>query len=191
MPPPSLTFTQEEIRAFVIPAHFDLAAVQQMLTEQPGLLNTCYVEWNETALGAASHVGNRSIAEYLLNQGAPLTICAAAMLGDLEAVRGFIAADPSQVNAAGAHGISLLFHAALSGNVALAQNLRQQGNSQNLDHPLHAAIMKNHLEMARWLIEQGAGLDALDYRNETPLQAAESQGLAEMAALLRQAGAAG
>ncbi|MCA9920631.1 MAG: hypothetical protein KC445_21910, partial [Anaerolineales bacterium] len=73
--------TQEQIRNFVLPAHGNLAVVQQMLAEEPRLLNEKYVEFDETALEAASHVGNRPIAEFLLAQGAPMNLYTAAMFG--------------------------------------------------------------------------------------------------------------
>ena len=76
--------TTETIREFVIAGHGNLDRVKEMLTGQPEMLNISH-EWKpddtETALQGASHVGNRAIAEYLLEQGAPLDICAAAMLG--------------------------------------------------------------------------------------------------------------
>ena len=40
-------------------------SVVDVLAENPALLNAKYEEWNETGLGAASHVGNRQIAEYM------------------------------------------------------------------------------------------------------------------------------
>src|SRR5262249_29626415 len=63
------------------------------------------------ALGAASHVGNREIAEYLIAKGAHPTIFSAAMLGHLETVKAFIAAQPGVQRIAGPHSLSLLQHA--------------------------------------------------------------------------------
>src|SRR3990172_599835 len=93
----------------VLVSHGQLARVKQILAEHPDLLNVMYEPWVETPLGAASHVGNREIAEYLLGLGAPLTITTAAMLGRKTDVAAYLAADPAQANATGAHGISLLF----------------------------------------------------------------------------------
>ena len=73
----------DAIREFVIAGHGNLDRVKEMLAEHPELLSVAH-EWQpgdtETALQGASHVGNCAIAEYLLTQGAPLDICAAAML---------------------------------------------------------------------------------------------------------------
>src|SRR5687768_17320682 len=94
----------ELVRDFVIAAHGNLGTVQAMLAEQPGLLEQEY-DWGpgglEGGLAAAAHMGQRAIAEYLLAQGAPSTICAAAMLGDLAQVRTFLESDPALSNARG------------------------------------------------------------------------------------------
>ena len=75
--------TAEQVREFVIAGHGNFAKVKQMLAAQPSLLNQAN-EWRpgdrETAVQAAAHVGNRPIAEYLLDQGAPLAICRASTL---------------------------------------------------------------------------------------------------------------
>ena len=73
-----------------------------------------YGDW-ETALGAASHVGNREIAELLLANGAHPTIFSAAMLGQLEIVKASIATRPGVQKTRGPHGISLLNHAKAGG----------------------------------------------------------------------------
>src|SRR4051794_16543660 len=116
------TYPTDTVRAFVIAAHGDLATVQTMLAEQPGLLNQEY-DWGpgglEDGLAGASHVGQRAVAEYLLEQGAPLTICTAAMLGDLAQVRRFLDGNPALANARGAHQIPVLVHAALSGQLPI------------------------------------------------------------------------
>ena len=125
--------TQEEIRSFVLPAHGDLATVKRMLAENPALLNAKYEEWNETGLGAASHVGNRAVAEYLLSQGATLTICTAAMLGMTQSVAEFLKADPGQARATGAHGIPVLTHAAISGKTEIADLLIANGGGEGVD----------------------------------------------------------
>src|SRR5512145_111603 len=101
--PETHELTQEEIRAFVIPAHGDLPKVKAMLAENPALLNAMYREWKETALLAASHVGNREIAGYLLSQGAPMHVCTAAMLGLRDTVAEYLQSDPALANARGAH----------------------------------------------------------------------------------------
>ena len=185
--------TAETIKEFVIAAHFDFAKVQAMLAEDPALLKLEH-EWGpgdfESPIGAAAHVGNRKIAEFLLAQGAPGNICVAAMLGHEDEVRAWLDADPALANACGAHGIPLMFHAAMSGSTGLADTLKAAGCEEGYSDALHAAIMHGHGEMVRWLLENGATeLDVQDFRGRTLLQHAQESEQPEIAALLREYGA--
>src|SRR4051794_6579312 len=180
--------TQDEIRTFVLPSHGDLATVKRMLAENPALLNTIYEEWKETGLGAASHVGHREIAEYLLAQGAPLTICTAAMLGRTESVADFIKADPGQARARGAHDIPVLAHAAFSGKTEIADLLLSNGGGEGADDALANAAQFGHLAMAEWLLAHGGNPNALNFQNKTALRVALDKGHTEVAGVLRAAG---
>lgn len=184
---------KDMVREFVIAAHFNLDKVRTMLTGQPELLTAVW-EWGpddlEDGLGAASHVGNRSIVEFFLAQGAPLTICAAAMLGRRDTVASFLQADPGQASARGAHKIPLLYHAAMSGDTSIADLLMAHGGGEGLSFVLHGAITHGQSEMARWLLEHGASdLQVRNYEDKTPLQKALELGHGEIADLLRARGA--
>lgn len=102
------------VRDFVIFAHYDLDMVKQLLEKQPALLNAT-VDWGlgdfESALGGASHMGQRAIAEFLLSQGARIDVFAATMLGHLDVVQALLTAHPNLINAKGPHGIPLIAHA--------------------------------------------------------------------------------
>jgi len=181
------------IRPFVIAAHGDLKAVQSMLAEHPDLLTVEY-EWGpgdyEDGLGAAAHVGNRAIAEFFLSQGVLLTICAAAMLGRLDDVKAFLDSDSTLANATGAHGIPVMFHAAMSGNLELVKLLKACGNNEGYDDALHGAISFGHTDMVAWLLENGAtDVNVPDFRGKTPLQSAEELGQDAVVALLKKHGA--
>lgn len=109
------------VEEFVGNAHGNLARVTELLDAQSALVNACW-DWGggdwETALGAASHMGRRDIAEFLLGRGARMDIYAAAMLGFLDVVKAIIAADPDAKNKPGPHGIPLLVHAEAGGDAA-------------------------------------------------------------------------
>ena len=165
--------TQEQIRNFVLPAHGNLEVVKQLLAEEPRLLNEKYEEFDETALEAASHVGNRPIAEFLLAQGAPMNIYTAAMFGQTETVAQFLDETPELVNGNGVHGISLLYHAALSGNIELVEMLVARGNTQSPDQPLLAAAGYGRIPMAKWLLARGADKSATNFQNKTALDIAK------------------
>src|SRR5258708_23280902 len=60
----------ELVREMVTVAHFDLKRVKELVEARPALASAGW-DWGfgdwETPLGAASHMGNRPIAEYLLS----------------------------------------------------------------------------------------------------------------------------
>jgi hypothetical protein len=105
-------------REIVGVAHRDLARVKELVTAHPSLAKASW-DWGfgdwETALGSASHVGNRPIAEFLIEQGAQPTIFSAAMLGQLDVVKAYAAAMPNIHQLRGPHGIPLAAHARAGG----------------------------------------------------------------------------
>jgi hypothetical protein len=106
------------VREIVGAAHGNLARVKELVTARPALARVSwdwgYGDW-ESPIDAASHVGNRPIAEFLLSHGARPTIFTAAMLGQLAIVKGWIAATPGVQRTRGPHGITLLAHARAGG----------------------------------------------------------------------------
>lgn len=113
----------ELVQEMVLVAHTNVARVKELVTRQPTLAKATW-DWGfgdwETALGAASHIGNREIATVLLEHGAHPTIFSAAMLGHLDVVKSFIAASPALARTRGPHSISLLSHAMAGGVQAQA-----------------------------------------------------------------------
>ena len=109
------------VQQFVGNAHGDLSRVKELLAPEPGLINATW-DWGsgdfETGLGAASHMGRRDIAEYLLGQGARLDLFAATMLGKLDIVKAALAAFPEAIRTPGPHGIPLIAHAKAGGEEA-------------------------------------------------------------------------
>lgn len=109
------------VQEFVGNAHGNLERVQELLSEQPELVNAAW-DWGggdwETALGAAAHMGRRDIATYLLENGARLDLFAAAMLSETEIVRAILNAFPAMREALGPHGIPLIAHAQAGGEAA-------------------------------------------------------------------------
>src|ERR1700730_12788051 len=111
------------VKRFVIAGHFNLEAVKEMLAADPTLINGA-IDWGngdfETALGGASHMGRRDIAEFLLEHNARMDIFAATMLGKLDIVKAAVAAFPNIVNVPGPHKIPLIAHAEKGGEGARA-----------------------------------------------------------------------
>jgi len=126
---------KELVRIFVGKAHSDMEIVKQLLTEHPTLLNAAH-DWKfgdfETALGAASHVGYKELAQYLLDQGAQANIFTAALFGKIEIVRPMLEAFPLTLHAKGPHGFTLLHHAEQGGEEAteVLEYLRSLGATE-------------------------------------------------------------
>jgi hypothetical protein len=122
-PAPDLFPTQspELAREMVTVAHFDLNRAKELVEARPSLACAAW-DWGfgdwETALGGASHMGNRAIAEYLISKGARPSLFSATMLGQLEVVKAFVAAQPGVQRIRGPHSISLLAHARAGGEAA-------------------------------------------------------------------------
>jgi len=121
------------VREIVSVSHGNVARVKELVSARPALARAAwdwgYGDW-ETALGAASHVGNKEIAAMLLAAGAHPTIFSAAMLGQLETVKAFIAAAPGIQRTRGPHGISLMDHAKAGESAEVVKFLESVGDAQ-------------------------------------------------------------
>ena len=123
---PSGVFPSQDpdlVREMVTVSHGNVKRVKELVDRQPTLAGAAW-DWGfgdwENALGAASHVGSREIAEYLIAHGARPTIFSATMLGQLDVVKAFVGAAPGVQRIRGPHGITLLAHAKAGGDRAKA-----------------------------------------------------------------------
>ena len=157
----------DEMVAEVVGAsHFNLDKVKELVNFRPELARATW-DWGfgdwETAIGAASHVGRRDIATFLMDNGARPDIFTYAMLGAHDAVKSMIETTPGIQAVGGPHGISLLQHAK---NGARAEGLsdRQKEEAKKLIDYLeslgNADIQAKHLEMTELEKEKYLG----DYR---------------------------
>jgi hypothetical protein len=125
------------VKEAVTVAHYDAKRVRELVEQHPSLANAA-VDWGfgdwEDALGAAAHTGRREIAEVLLAHGARISIFAAAMLGQLDVVKAFVAARPGVQRTFGPHGITLMSHAKAGGSTATAvvSYLEEIGDADHL-----------------------------------------------------------
>ncbi len=115
------TQSPELVRELVTVAHFNLNRVKEICDPQPALANAAW-DWGfgdwETPLGAACHMGNRPMAEYLLSHGAHPSLFSAAFFGQLPLAKSFLAANPGAQKIHGPHSISLFSHARMGGDAA-------------------------------------------------------------------------
>ena len=114
LPPHFPNIAPEIVAEVVGKSHSDLETVQALVEKRPELSRSVW-EWRfgdfESAIGAASHVGRRDIAQYLMSKGARPTLFTFAMLGHFNVVKSAIEAAPGIQEVTGPHGISLLDHA--------------------------------------------------------------------------------
>ncbi|MFI5129902.1 MAG: hypothetical protein ACHQFX_07935 [Chitinophagales bacterium] len=95
-------------------SHGNFDKVKELVGKRPELAGASW-DWGfgdwETAIGAASHVGRRDIAEYLISNGARPDIFTYTMMGMLKSVQEIIETVPGIQSHTGPHGITLLQHA--------------------------------------------------------------------------------
>lgn len=183
------------VYAFVGAGHGNLDKVKELLAQDPHLVYAAR-DWGdgdwETALGGASHTGHREIALYLLSQGARIDAYCAAMLGERDVLLALLKANPSVATAKGPHGYTLLYHAAIGGDVAIAAALKPllPPNARDYNQALSAAARDGRLEMTQWLLENGVTDPNIpDGFNKTALMFAVEKKFPEIEALLRKHGA--
>ena len=123
-PGPWPGFPQQDralVREVVGASHRDEKRVRELVDAHPALVNAWW-DWGfgdwESPLGAASHVGQRAIAEFLIERGARTDLFAIAMLGHTDVLKVLVAARPGIHKTLGPHGIPLLAHARAGGPAA-------------------------------------------------------------------------
>ncbi|MBP6687477.1 MAG: hypothetical protein KA160_06430 [Lacibacter sp.] len=122
----------EKVKDFVSAGHNNLDKVKQLLAEFPTLI---YATWDlgggdfETGLEGAGHVGNKEIANYLIEKGARTNLFVLTMLGKTQIVKAYIETWPTYLYARGPHGFTLLHHANRGGEEAkeLVEYLQSKG----------------------------------------------------------------
>ncbi|MBB6097041.1 ankyrin repeat protein [Deinobacterium chartae] len=175
---------ESPLHELVAHAHGNAARVAELLEAHPELLEERYAAWNETPMEAAAHTGSRDVAELLMARGARPTHGALAMLGRADDLRAALEAQPSLAHTPGAHGISLLYHAALSGDPRVLEVAWGAGAREGLDHAVHASVLAGSADALRWLLARGARLDAPNAQGKTPLAVARARGADELVAVL-------
>lgn len=109
---PSMNDTM--VSSVVGASHGNFDKVKELVGRRPELAGAAW-DWGfgdwETALGAASHVGRRDIAEFLMSNGARPDIFTFTMMGMLRSVQEMIETVPGIQSHNGPHGITLLQHA--------------------------------------------------------------------------------
>lgn len=141
-------------------AHGNLARVRQILDEHPELLND-RATWNETAIEAATQMGNRQIIDDLVERGAQVDFFTNLVLGQVDDV------GAERANSRGVHDLPALYFAAIGGHVEVAKRLLTAGADVNAAAPaaapIHGAVVGGSVEMVRLLLDSGANPSLVDH----------------------------
>jgi hypothetical protein len=182
------------VRVFVGAGHNNLTKVKEMIAEQPTAVHASW-DWGagdwETALGGASHTGNREIALHLLEAGARPDAYCAAMLGEQEFIASLIRFSPASANARGPHGYSLMYHVGYSGLVPMAEVVGAKASTRGRDfnQALLSATTRGHVDLVSWLLEHGVeDVNTKSFNGKTPYDIAVDRKQEEMLKLLRDHG---
>jgi ankyrin repeat protein len=192
---------QPVINEYVVVAHGNLVRVRELLALHPGLL-LVNAPWNELAVEAGAHTGFKDGVRLQLDQGAPLSICTAAMMGMAERVRTLLAEDPERLWECGAHNMPLVWFPAIGGAAAVQVEIMRllldrgaDANAHKRGHTaLHWAARAGARDLAELLLDHGADPNAMSRmgtRESTPLVLAEKSGDRGTIELLRRRGAKG
>jgi hypothetical protein len=136
-PIPHARFPAQEddaVREVVGASHNNLARVKDLVMSRPALARAGW-DWGfgdwETAIDAASHVGNKPIVEFLLGNGARPTLFTAVMLGQMATVKAMLAAWPGYQRVRGPHGLTMMVHARAGGdgNAEMVKYLESLGDA--------------------------------------------------------------
>ncbi len=177
--------------------HRDLGTVRELIAGDARLVFSRSTD-DELPIEACAHTGARPIIRFLLEHGAPLSLPTAVSLGDVAAIKAWLARDPSLIHERGAHDFPVMWYTALGGgSVAVAEQLAAHGASVDQESrgttTLHWCARRGDRELAAWLLERGADVEAVGYswrrEGQTPLQVATELGDAAFARLLKDAGA--
>ena len=182
---------------FVKVGHGNLPKVKEMLAAEPMLINAMW-DWGagdwETALGGASHVGNRDIALHLLDNGARFDAFSAAMLNEADVVTAMLRTHPALANARGPHGYTLLYHVGYTGNVSLAESVAAQITSdtraKHFNQTLQSTVSRGHTDLVAYLLDHGVDdPNSKNFQGKTTLDLALAKNYDAIAKLLRAHGA--
>ena len=184
----------ELVNQFVSKSHRDLGIVRELAQREPMLVRASRDggggDW-ETGLGAASHMGRRDIAQFLIDAGARVNVFAVFMLGEMDAAKALLTAFPKIHETPGPHGIPLLSHAIVGREAAFDTFtlLLEYGVDVNQAAwrgatPLMQAVLYEQPDMVRALLDREADPAAKTPKGLTASDLAAKKGRDDLVAMI-------
>jgi len=141
--------------------HRDVDRVVELLKEDRSLALASW-DWGfgdwETALGAASHMGRRDIAQALLDHGARPNLFTWAMMDQVDIVRAVCQANPGIQSVPGPHGIPLATHARLGKAERVAAYLLKLGGADQGETQLDLSEEQARIYLGEYAEESDGAL---------------------------------
>ena len=186
-------------KAMFVVQQGDLPMVKRWISENGGDVNAVSSE-GKTAIKVAARFGHYDIVKYLLDQGANPDIRSNRGRGALQesVVHGHTEIAEILKNAGCALDVEVaqfyLWRACREGDLALIKRIIRFGpdelinmKDENGDSPLFAAVRLNNIEVAQWLIANGASTKGTDMDGNTLLSMASRRGFKDLERVLQQA----
>ena len=173
----------------------DAGRVAAIFDDDPGLA-TARDAQDVSALMRARYRFDAPLLDAVRSRVDELDVFEAAALGDVERLRAPLDDDPALATAYSGDGFTALHFAAFFGSPAATALLLERGAPVDAlgrgwmtGTALHSAVSRREAEVARLLVEAGAGVDVRQSGGWTPLHAAAANGDLESVELLLDAGA--
>ena len=169
--------------------------VQTLLESEPGLAGARTAD-GISIIMLAAYYQEPEIARLLAERAASLDIFEASTIGNLSVVQELVLKNPELVTTCSADGYPPLGLACFFGHQPVAAFLLSAGAQVNQPSenrmqvmPLHAAVARMDVDIARLLLMAGADPNARQADDFTPLHGAAQNGQLEMVELLLEFGA--
>ncbi len=145
-------------QAVVGASHVRFDEVRELLKEDRSLALASW-DWGfgdwESALGAASHMGQHGIAELLMEHGARPNVFTFAMLDHVDSVKAICEATPGIQRNRGPHGITLLAHAQHGKAARVEEFLSALGGADEREAMIEYNPERRGTYVGEYLFEEG------------------------------------
>lgn len=173
----------------------EVAQVRELVESNPALSES-YSESGISLLMYAAYFKRTDLVSFLAAKRPQLDLFEYCILGNLEAVKAYISANPGAINSFSGDGFTPLIYASFFGHLKLVDFLIANGAELNLQAknstsvtPLHSAVSGNHFQIASLLLHKKAKVNVRQVHGRMPLHLASMLGNNNIVELLIEYGA--